>query len=59
MDNDDYLAICLQIDDMSTEVSDFEANFLESMLLYCPPRLSEKQKSVIRHMAWRYLGEEV
>ena len=59
MSSDYYLQFIEAIDGNAANVSDWEADFCESMLKNRPQMLSEKQKDIIRHLAKHYLGEEV
>jgi hypothetical protein len=53
----DYYRKLELIDQSGTEVSKWEANFLEHLLHDRPGYLSVKQKSVIDDMAEKYLNE--
>jgi len=59
MSADYYLQFLEEIDDGDYEVSDWEAEFLESMLKRRPQSLSPKQQEIIIRMAKQYLHVEV
>lgn len=62
MDNNNipyYLDLLEELDSLDTPVSDWEANFLESLLEKCEQNgftISQKQKDVIDRMKEKYLG---
>ena len=58
-DSEHYLDVLEDIDSGDYDVTEWEAEFIESLLKNRPYRLSERQEEVIRRMARTYLGEEL
>lgn len=57
--NEDYLEVIQDIDTCGREITDWEADFIESMLRNRPTHLSTKQKEIISDLAWKYLQEVI
>jgi hypothetical protein len=54
-----YLDVVEDIDAGGHEVSEWEADFIESMLKHRPRQMSERQQDIVRRMARKYLGEDL
>ena len=57
-DRERYLEILEDIDSGDYDVTEWEAEFIESLLKNRPYALSDRQAAVIQRMALKYLGEE-
>ena len=58
-DAEHYLDVLEDIDSGDYDVSEWEAEFIESLLKNRPYRLSERQEAVVQRMALKYLGEDL
>lgn len=58
-DREGYLDVLEDIDSGDYDVTEWEADFIESLLKTRPYALSDRQAAVIQRMALKYLGEEL
>ena len=59
MNYDYYIQFIEALDALPVNVSDWEADFIASMLASPPSTFTEKQQEIVRRMALKYLNEVV
>lgn len=58
-DTDYYMQFVEALDNGPFEVSNWEADFLSSLLERRPKTITEKQLDIIKRMSTKYLGENI